>query len=228
MNERSRITLIHATRLAIDPIEKAAQEHWPEADVVTILEEGLSKDRLKTEQLTPELSDRILGLAHYAELAGSDGVLFTCSAFGSAIENAAAGSPIPVMKPNEAMFNQAFRTGDRAALIYTFGPAARGMEAEFRNAAVAKKPSATITSYFCEGALDAKQNGDDVLHDQLIAETAASVTDADVILLAQFSMASAAPLARNKTAIPVLTSPDAAILEIRERVESRQKGAAKC
>jgi len=220
--------LIHATRLAIDPIEKAAENLWPDADVVTILEEGLSKDRRKTDHLTPELSDRILGLAHYAVLSGSDGVLFTCSAFGAAIENAAKKSVIPVMKPNEAMFQEAFRLGDRAALIYTFAPAATGMEVEFREAAASQGRTAKITSYFCEGALEAKQVGDDDRHDQLIAETAASIEGADVILLAQFSMASAAPVARDKTSIPILTSPDAAILEIRKLVEGRQKGVSKC
>lgn len=228
MKVHPRIALIHATRIAIAPIETAAAELWPDAETVTILEEGLSKDRSKADQLSAELSDRILGLAHYAELAGSDGVLFTCSAFGSAIENAAARSTIPVMKPNEAMFEAAFDHGDRAALIYTFEPAAKGMELEFRETATQKGRSASITSHFCPGALVAKQRGDDEGHDRLIAETAASVKDADVILLAQFSMATAATLVRSQTSLPVLTSPEAAIQEIRRRVETSQKRSTKC
>lgn len=223
MSPRPRLALIHATRVAIEPVERAAKEHWPEAETISILEEGLSVDRTATSELTKELCDRILGLSHYAELARSDGVLFTCSAFGSAIEAAAIQSDIPVMKPNEAMFGAAFEYGDRVAMIYTFEPAAKGMEQEFREASESQGRSAGLVSYFAAQALEAKRDGDTHTHDRLVAETAASIKNADVILLAQFSMASAAPLARTRTNIPVLTSPDVAIAEIRKRVEAGER-----
>ncbi|WP_299410920.1 aspartate/glutamate racemase family protein [uncultured Roseobacter sp.] len=228
MKARPRIALIHATRVAVEPIESAAARLWPEAETMTILEEGLSIDRQKSDDLTLALWDRIVGLAKYAECAGSQGVLFTCSAFGEAIEDAADGSPIPVMKPNEAMFDAAFAHGDRVAMITTFGPAAGGMEDEFRAAAAARGSKAQITSYFCEGALDAKRAGDGATHDRLIAELASQITDADVIMLGQFSMAGATEAVRAATSIPVLTSPEAAIHEMRRRVEKSRRGAASC
>lgn len=223
MPSRPRLALIHATRVAIDPVEKAAKELWPEAETISILEEGLSIDRAVTTELTTELSERILGLSHYAVLARSDGVLFTCSAFGCAIEAAANQSVIPVMKPNEAMFDASFKYGDRVAMIYTFGPAAKGMEQEFREAAVSRSPSARLVPIFAPKALEAKRDGDEEIHDRLVAETAARIENADVILLAQFSMASAAPLARTKTDIPVLTSPHAAITAMRKRIEAAER-----
>lgn len=228
MIDRPRIALIHATRVAVDPIETAAARLWPEAETMTILEEGLSIDRQKSDDLTLALWDRIVGLAKYAECAGSQGVLFTCSAFGEAIEDAADGSPIPVMKPNEAMFDTAFAHGDRVAMITTFGPAAAGMEDEFRTSAAACGSKAKIISHFCEGALDAKRAGDDLKHDQLIAKCASQVTDADVIMLGQFSMAGAADQVRSATRIPILTSPEAAIREMRRRVEKNAKGPVSC
>lgn len=223
MPSRPRLALIHATRVAIDPIEKAAKEHWPAAETISILEEGLSVDRAVTTDLTMELRERILGLSHYAELAGSDGVLFTCSAFGSAIESAANQSHIPVMKPNEAMFDASLQYGDRIAMIYTFAPAAKGMEQEFRETAASRGRSATLVSIFAPQALEAKRDGDEDTHDRLVAETAAGIKDADVILLAQFSMANAAPLARTGTDIPILTSPHAAIAEMRKRIEAAER-----
>ncbi|WP_299475461.1 aspartate/glutamate racemase family protein [uncultured Roseibium sp.] len=227
MSNRPRIAFIHATRVAMDPIETAARQHWPEAETISILEEGLSVDRAAAHELTRELSERILGLSHYAELTKSDGVLFTCSAFGSAIEAAARQSDIPVMKPNEAMFDAAFEYGDRIAMIYTFEPAATGMEQEFQEASASRGRSSQLVSHFAAKALEAKRAGDIETHDRLVAETAANIGEADVILLAQFSMASAAPLARTKTEIPVLTSPEAAITELRRRVAARS-GAVAC
>ncbi|MFY0681630.1 MAG: hypothetical protein JXR13_13740 [Thalassovita sp.] len=223
MTRTPRLALIHATRLAIDPIETAAQQHWPEAETVTILEEGLAVDRQKDDALTPELSERILGLAQYAETSHADAILFTCSAFGTAIEEAGIRAKIPVLKPNEAMFSEALNIGHRVAMIYTFAPAAAGMEAEFHHAAQALGKPAEITSYYCEGALAAKRANDTDTHDQLIAQTAATLKDVDVIMLAQFSMAGAAALARTRTHIPILSSPDSAILALKTRVPSQKK-----
>ena len=216
---RPRIALIHATRVAIDPVETAAKALWPEAETVTILEEGLSEDRRNSESLSPNLWKRIVALAGYAESIGSRGILFTCSAFGGAIEDAAGRAAVPVMKPNEAMFDAAFGHGERVAMIYTFPPAAAGMEEEFREAATARGSAARIASIFCDGALEAKRAGDDETHDRLIAETAAGIGDADVILLAQFSMAGAADAIRARTSVSVLTSPEAAIRKMREKIE---------
>lgn len=223
-----RIALIHATRVAIDPIEAAARQLWPKAETISILEEGLSVDRARSEALTPALADRIVQLARYAEAAGADGILYTCSAFGTAIETAATTSPVPVMKPNEAMFDAAFSHGDRVSMIYTFPPAAGGLADEFRDEAVRRGSKAILTTVFSEGALDAKRAGDDETHDRLIAETAANIDDADVIMLAQFSMAGAALRARALTETPILTSPEAAIGAIRRRVKAAEKGASSC
>ncbi len=219
---RPRLALIHATRVAIDPIEAAARDHWPEAETISILEEGLSLDRSKQVELSAGLFRRIVDLCRYAEGADADGVLFTCSAFGAAIERANFEALIPVMKPNEAMFDAAFSYGDHIAMIYTFPPAAAGMEEEFLDAARARGSNAEITSYYCSGALAAKQAGEDEKHNRLIAETASSIDDADVILLAQFSMSDAVEDVRKTAQIPVLTSPQAAIHEIRRRVEGNQ------
>lgn len=220
MAARPRIALIHATRVAIEPIEAAARQLWPEAEMISILEEGLAADRARSEALTPALSDRIVRLARYAEATGADGILYTCSAFGPAIETAARTSALPVMKPNEAMFEKAFSHGDKVSMIYTFPPAAGGLADEFRDEAERRGSEAVLTTVFCEGALEAKRAGDQGTHDRLIATTAAGIEDADVIMLAQFSMASAAEQARERTAIPILTSPEAAILAIRRRVSS--------
>ncbi|WP_299295394.1 aspartate/glutamate racemase family protein [uncultured Tateyamaria sp.] len=220
MTRQPRIALIHATRVAIDPIEAAATVLWPEAETISILEEGLSVDRQKTRELSGDMLRRIVDLTRYAEASQADGVLFTCSAFGAAIDRANAEACIPVMKPNEAMFDAAFAHGDRVAMIYTFAPAAAGMEEEFREAARERGSDAEITSYFCDGALEAKRAGDDTTHNRLIAQTARTIEGADVVLLAQFSMAGAAGDVRSATSVPVLTSPEAALTEIKRRVES--------
>lgn len=105
-------------------------------------------------------------------------------------------------------------------MIYTFPSSASGMKEEFEEEARQRGSKTDLMTVFCDGALETKRAGDNNRHDQLIAETATRIDGADVIMLAQFSMASAAERARQQTATPILTSPEAAIEEIRRRVEA--------
>lgn len=218
MSTSVRLSLIHATRLAIEPIEAAFREAWPEAEILSLLEEGLSVDRAKNTELTPDLAARIVSLARYAEGLGAAGTLYNCSAFGAAIQEAAKSSPVPVLKPNEAMFEEAFRHGSRVAMIYTFPPALAGMEQEFREEAARRNPGARLKTVFAEGAREALEAGDEARHNRVVAEAAADVNDADVVLLAHFSMARAAAVCREATRPPVLTSPEAAIRKLKALV----------
>ncbi|MEP3120945.1 MAG: hypothetical protein ABJO52_03630, partial [Nisaea sp.] len=171
--------------------------------------------------LTPDLAARIIALARYAEGTGPAGILYTCSAFGEAIEEAARTSPLPVLKPNEAMFEEAFGHGPRVAMIYTFPAAVEGMAEEFREEAARRNSGAGLTTVFAEGAREALAGGDAETHNRLIAETVARTTDADVFLLAHFSMAPAAPACRAMTDRPVLTAPEAAVRKMKALVETR-------
>lgn len=221
MANGTRIALVHATRIAIDPIMYACQSAWPEVEHVSILDESLAIDRRKEEHLTEELSNRIIALSRHAVNLGSDGVLFTCSAFGSAIEQAAKFSDIPVLKPNEAMFQKALSMGDRITMVYTFPPAVAGMEQEFHVEAANGQSAATIESVYAKGAREAVEQGDIKRHDEIIANTISTVKDTDVVLLAHFSMATAIDDAGAATDIPVISSPIAAVEKLKALVQSR-------
>ena len=215
----SRIALIHATRVAIEPVELAAKKLWPEADLVSILEEGLSIDRAASSVSAEELNTRIVDLARYAERLKPAGILYTCSAFGEGIEQAARTSSLPVLKPNEAMFDAALQYGNNIALIYTFPPSLTSMENEFREAAERIGSNATLIPVFADGALEALKSGDTQTHNELIAGVSAGV-DADAIMLAQFSMSIAGDQVRAASNLPVLTSPESAIEKMKRCVHA--------
>lgn len=222
MPGQPRIVLIHATRVAIDPIEVAFRALWPAAETVSILEEGLSSDLASGRASRADLDGRIGSLADYAMGLGPDAILYTCSSFGTGIEQVAGRLSIPVLKPNEAMFDAAMAAGGRAVMLYSFPPAREGMEREFAETVAAAGVQAELRSVFVSGALDALKAGDTTTHDRLVAEAAAEIRDADAIMLAHFSMSRAADVARARTDLPVLTSPETAIAKLQLLLKERE------
>jgi hypothetical protein len=161
------------------------------------------------------MKGRILGLAKYGFATGVAGVLFTCSAFGEAIAAAAAQLPIPVLKPNEAMFEAAVETGGHIGMLATFAPSVASMEEEFREMAEAGGKRAILETYCVPGAMAALKAGNGSEHDRLIAHAAPRFADCDAILLAHFSTARAAPAVATALGRPVLTSPGSAVSKLK-------------
>jgi Asp/Glu/hydantoin racemase len=207
-----RIALIHAVTVAIAPVHDAFHQLWPEAECVDILDTSLSRDRERDGRLTEAMTGRFLLLAKYAEDTGADGILFTCSAFGEAIEAAAAKARIPVLKPNEAMFEAALAAGKRLGMLATFEPSVAGMEAEFRDIAGKK---AALDSFCVAGAMTALQEGDGAEHDERLAIAAPRFADYDAVLLAHFSTSRAAAAVTAAVRCPVLTAPGAAVTKLK-------------
>src|ERR1700761_6479879 len=127
-----RIALVHALKHSIGPIEASFARLWPEATLMNLIDDSLSADLARDGRLTPAMTDRFLSLGRYATGTGSDAILFTCSAFGPCIEAVAREhAPRPLLKPSEAMVEQAAAKGRKIGLLSTFPPTLASMPAEF-------------------------------------------------------------------------------------------------
>lgn len=215
---RSRIVLVHAVRVAMQPIEDAFRTDWPEAERVNLLDDSLSVDRSAARDLQPAMFARFRTLTDYAEAIGAAGLLFTCSAFGPAIEAARSGRTFPVLKPNEAMFEAALAHGARIGMLATFEPSIAPMEQEFRALAEVARSGATLHPVFVPDALDALNAGDGARHDGLIAARAPELAGCDAALLAQFSTARAAAAVSAVLSCPVFTSPQSAVERLKAAI----------
>lgn len=211
----TRIALIHAVSVAIEPVRQAFAELWPQAECCNILDDSLSRDRERDSLLTEMMRGRIAALADYAAASGAHGILFTCSAFGEAIEAAARRVPVPVLKPNEAMFASALATGRRFGMLATFAPSIASMEAEFAQMAEAAEGGARLETWCVPGAMAALQAGDGERHDRLLAEAAPRFAECDAVMLAHFSTARAARAVEQMIGRPVLTSPGSAVRKLK-------------
>jgi Asp/Glu/hydantoin racemase len=218
MSNKPRVALLHGTPVAVEPIQRAFASRWPEAETVNLLDDSLSVDRAKDHDLTPRMFERFVELGGYAHRIGADAILVTCSAFGPAIERMARELPVPVLKPNEAMFREAIGRGRRIGMLATFAPSVLTMTEEFDQFVGEAGAKAVLETIVVEGAMDALRKGDAARHNELIAERAGELAHCDAIMLAHFSTSRALSAVEAVVKTPVLTAPDAAVDRIRSVV----------
>ena len=226
MSKKPRVVLLHGTPVAVEPIQRAFATRWPEAEAVDLLDASLSVDRAKDHDLTPRMFERFVELGGYAHRIGAEAILVTCSAFGPAIERMARELPVPVLKPNEAMFREAIGRGRRIGMLATFAPSVLTMTEEFEQfvgeaggeAGAKVGARATLETIVVEGAMDALRKGDAARHNALIAARAPELAHCDAIMLAHFSTSRALAAVTAAVGTPVLTAPDAAVDRIRAAI----------
>ena len=148
---------------------------------MNLLDDSLSADLARDGALTPRMTERFLALARYAAGTGAAGILFTCSAFGPCIEAVARDlAPMPVLKPNEAMVEEAAAAGGTVGLLvwgemanaYVFTPEAQRrltrewlLEPHAAGLAALHSPATAITDFGAVARLavplTADQDGED-------------------------------------------------------------------
>lgn len=144
---------------------------------------------------------------------GVDAILVTCSSIGESAEAAAGAVGVPVVRVDAAMARDAVVAADAGGRIAvlatnaaTLGPTGRLLE---RSTTALEQPP-VVTTEVVAGAGEARAAGDDARADALLADAVRSAAaTADVVVLAQASMAPAAALAG--VGIPVLSSPESGL-----------------
>ena len=211
-----RIALVHAMPVAIEPVAHVFRELWPHARINHLLDDSLPADLTAAGSITPAIVERVIALARYAEACGANAVLFTCSAFGTAIEAAKNAVRVPVLKPNEAMLEEALAAGADLALLATFEPSIPSLRKEFEELALSRGIQLRLKTRTIPAAIAALQKGLATEHDRLIAAAAAEMGPCDALVLGQFSMARAAAGIPSAPGRKVLTSPHSAVSRLKQ------------
>lgn len=217
---RPRIVLLHATPIAMAPVQTAFAETWPDAEIVNLLDDGLTIDRAKETDLSQAMIDRFVSFGDYGYRMHADGILVTCSAFGPAIDKLAASVPVPVLKPNEAMFQAALAQGKNIGMLATFAPSVSTMTDEWDEYVAQAGVKATLRTIVVKDAIDLLRKGDAETHNRLVAERAPELADCDAIMLAHFSTSRAAAAVRAKVSVKVLTAPHAAVERMHAMIDA--------
>jgi hypothetical protein len=210
-----RIGFVHTVPALAATFERDLQQQVPDAVAVHVVDADLLS-RARTTGVDEVVVDRLASHIRHLREVAVDAVLVTCSSLGDATEQA-AGAGAPVIRVDAAMAEQAValargRAQDRprvtvlATVAATLGPTTGILH----RAADALGTEIELDVRVLGEALSARESGEQPRHDALIAEAVtAAATTADVIVLAQASMAQAAGTAA--VTVPILTSPASAL-----------------
>ena len=221
VHPREKIYLVHAGHVSMPAAHASFAALWPEAPILDLMEGSLAHDVGQDGGLTPAMFHRFELLGDYCVAAGATAILFTCSAFGEAIERVKRQHAIPILTPNEALFEEVLARSDRVALLSTFEPTVTALKQELGQMELVTGRKAKIDYFVIPRALDALFAGDKATHDQLVLDKVDAVAQQGygAIVFGQFTMSLVAPAARERTALPILTTPDCAVRKLRRILE---------
>lgn len=216
INNQKIIALIHALEESEEPIKQSFKKIWPNVTLNQYADFELSKDRARglDEDI---IRQRIVNLGMSAIEDGVDAILYTCSAFGEAINAAKEHINVPVFRPNESAFDEAIIKEKTVHILVTFIPSLELLVNEFKT--MSKGLNIDVNGYLVEGALNDLKNDQVNLHNKKIMQAIETIPENDTVILGQFSMARASDLiAKEMPNRVVLNTPDASVLRLRDTI----------
>lgn len=218
MSDSRRIALLHTGAVVIGPAMEHVARELPGFVAINYLDDRIVAD-LRDEDRRASVQGRLVHVARAAADAGAEAVLLTCSSISEFAAPVSAEVGIPVLRVDEAMADEAVSLGRNivvlATLATTCAPTGRLILERAERAGVTAQVQDTVI----EGAFEAVVSGDRATHDRLVSEAIEKAAQhADVIVLAQASMASAAEAVT--VDVPVLTSLARGVERLREFVSA--------
>jgi Asp/Glu/hydantoin racemase len=214
-----RVAFIHTVGFLVDEFRRQMREQLPAVDCFHVLNESLLQDLLRGA--APALVyRRVVQQVQLAADAGADLIVVTCSSTSPGVDIARQVVEQPVLKIDDPMARQAVQMGPRVVLLCTatstVAPSSALILAHARELGLSIELGTTVVA----PAYEALLAGDRERHDRLVGEAAAALSgQADVIVLAQASLAHLRDRLDAQLPCPVLASPPLLMRELAQRLQ---------
>lgn len=204
---KDALAFLHTAQVHVPTFERLVRRIEPGLRVRHVVREELLADARVVGVDDAGLVSRVHEAMHEAASEGAKVVVCTCSTIGAIAERTPTGDAFRALRIDRAMANRAVRTGPRvliaAALESTLAPTKALVLSAAQDAGIAVQPA----MLFVEDAWPHFEAGDSVRYiETLTSAIRAASAEADVVVLAQASMAPVAD-ALADLGIDVLSSP---------------------
>jgi len=209
-----RVVMIHTAPWLTATFDQLAAELLPGVELEHVVDESLLQETMAAGGLTEGVRSRFAEDARRALAERPDAVVLTCSSVGPAADGS------EVRRIDQAMAERAVETGSRIGVLATV-PTTLGPTSELiEQAAQAAGRKVEARTRLVEGAFDAVRFGRGDEHDRLVMVALHDLAGwADVLVLAQASMARALAGATEVAGRPVLTSPRLGVERLRRELQ---------
>ncbi|MFB6435472.1 aspartate/glutamate racemase family protein [Streptomyces sp. NPDC056411] len=197
------LALLHTSPVHVPVFDALRDEEAPDLTLHHLVRSELL-DRARAQGPDAVLPDITAELAAAAR-AGARAALCTCSTIGPPAEAAGAALGLPVLRVDRPMAAAAVATGPRIAVLAALESTLAPTEALLTEEAARAGRTVEVRTVLVPGAWERFEAGDHDGYLTAVAAAARDVRDADVLVLAQASMAGAAQHLRGGP--PVLSSP---------------------
>lgn len=210
------VALIHAVPTGARIAQQAFAQEFPQATVWNVLDDRLLDDARDAGGLTDALRRRMLRLIGHVMDGGAQGLLLTCSSYGEVVDTARTLWDVPVLKSDEDMFTAALAGPyRRIALVASTAPAVPAAVAQLEALVPAVRPDRPVQIVTALSEKAGTGDAQDMARHLADALHAAGGADADVVLLAQYSLTPAREALAALTGLPVLDGAGAAARMLR-------------
>ncbi|MDE0779116.1 MAG: aspartate/glutamate racemase family protein [Alphaproteobacteria bacterium] len=217
---RPRVGVVSPTEVAFPTVRTAFEELWPEAEPVCVLDQSLYADFINDDMTVPDVMPeecyaRIARLLRYSQNSGADAIIFCGSVFGRLVEAGRDGMDVPVLTSYEAMIEAAFGQGNRLGVLATTPGTIKCLSDDIFSYAAANNLTYDLISDVADGAFEILLEGDRSAHDDLVVQSAQSLTDCDSLMLGQFSMGLVQRKIAQIEGRPIFTAPHTAVAKLK-------------
>ena len=208
--EQRSVVLVHTVAGLAPVFNGLARDLLPAGTrTIHLVDEALLQDTIRAGAISDETRARLRQYVSFARGSGAQALMVTCSSVGPAVDEIAAAAPLPVLRVDVAMADEAVDLGTRIGVLGTLSTTLEPTAALIRARAAHARKEVEVEPRLAEGAFAALQAGHTAEHDaRVLAVLRDLLGRVDVIVLAQASMARVSDqLTEAERRVPILTSP---------------------
>lgn len=192
-------------------------ELLPDVELTNIVDDGMLRDVIKLGMIPPEIIKRMCHYVLAADEMGVDAIFNTCSSLGPAIDTARHLVSIPIVKIDDGMAELAANTGNRIGILATVPTTLPPTSALIQEKALKTGRRVETQEALSKGAFDLLMSNQIEQHDDMVTQTARELSGwADLLVLAQCSMARLAPRLEAEVGLTVLSSPRLGVTHLKK------------
>jgi hypothetical protein len=206
------IVVIHTSPATIDVFKRLLRERLPGAVIVNMLDDSILPQLRDNGGDVASVTSRWREYARIAKGMGARVVLNACSSIGELCEPVGREVGIRIVRVDARMAREAVRHGGSIAVVATLASTLRPTCDVLLATAGEMGEERDVVAMLAEGAYDALAGGDQAGHDDRVAATIARAAEqADIVVLAQASMARVLPRLGESARAKCLVSPPLAV-----------------